>query len=315
MYSLAQEMKGYRIKAVAEMTGFTTHAIRKWEKRYNLLTPRRGENGYRVYSDQDLQLLMYVKAQLDSGKTIGQLATQGSLGLQKAISCDPVDVSEIPEPLRKRAVGVIQAARRMDHWQVEGILQQSWKELGPEGGRVQFFFPLLRTVGVLWHQGMLTISSELLISQTIRRLLAETTLTQKKRAMGPTAIVGCFPNDFHDIGAMTAAGILQQGGWKTVYIGPNMDIELIHLACVKRQSKLVVLACVVEQPPEKMKPIIGDITKFLLPISSVVVGGMGVNMYRDELEKHNIIIINDLLELKTLTPDRFGFTRELPATV
>ncbi len=309
------ETKGYRIKSVAQITGLSTHAIRKWEKRYSLLTPSRSENGYRVYSDQDLQLLMYLKSQLDSGKTIGQLAAQAPEMLQEAITCDPVDVSEIFERYRERGITVIQAARRMDHWQVEGILQQSFKELGFEAGCVKFFFPLLRAAGLLWHEGKLTISSEHLISQTIRRLLAETALSQKKRKLGPTAILGCLPNDFHDIGAMTAAEILRQNGWNTLYIGPNTDIELIRLACIKHQSKLVVLACVVEQPPEDMKDIIFDITKFLLPISSVVIGGMGANLYRDWLGKKDIRIMNSHEELKQLTPKTFGFNEGLPALV
>ena len=51
--------QGYRIKSVAKFTGLSTHAIRKWEERYQLLTPVRSENGYRLYFEDDIQLLMY----------------------------------------------------------------------------------------------------------------------------------------------------------------------------------------------------------------------------------------------------------------
>ncbi len=311
MSSSNQITRRYRIKAVAELTGLTTHAIRKWEKRYNLFAPLRAENGYRVYSDQDLQLLMYVKTQVDAGKSIRQLAALGTDVLLEAIASDPLDVSEIPESWREGALTVVQAARRMDQMQVERVLQQSLRDVGMDEACDQFFFPLLRSIGDLWHQGKLTLTSEHLVSQTTRRLLAESILAQKKTKTGPTAVVGCLPKDFHDIGAMTASGILQRSGWRTFYLGPDVDIELIHFSCMKRQSKLVILACIVEQTPEDMKDILFDISKFLLPISTVVIGGLGANLYRDWLEKRGIHVMSQLKDLKNMTPESFNSQQHL----
>ena len=310
MSSLDQEIDRYRIKSAVQMTGLTTHVIRKWEKRYKLFTPKRSANGYRVYSDRDLQLLTDLKSQLDSGKTIGELAAQGSRALQEAIVSRPLDVSEVSERWREKAKRVIQAAKRMDQLQVESVLSESFRELGHEDICREFFFPILRSAGLLWHQGNLTISSEHLISQTIRRLLAGYAFSQQINNAGPSVVVGCMPNDFHDIGAITATVILQQNGWKTFYLGPDGDIELIHLACIKRQSKLVVLACVTEQKPEDMKKILNKIAKFLIPISKVVVGGLGANVYRDRLEKKEIYIIEQLHDLKDITPMSFGLNQQ-----
>jgi DNA-binding transcriptional MerR regulator len=312
MLNIDRDTKGYRIKSVSQITGLTTHAIRKWENRYNLCSPQRSENGYRVYSQGDLQLLMYLKSQTDSGIPIGQLAALGDNALQKAISAVSPDVSEISEECREGARTVINAARAMDQLQVETILHQSLRKFGLDNACGKFFFPLLKVVGRMWHEGKLAIAGEHLISQTIRRFLSENALSQGRKTKGPTAIVGCMPNDFHDIGAMTATGILQQNGWKTIYLGPDSDIELIHFSCVKRQSSLVVLGCVFEQKPEQMKDIIFDITKFLLPITSVVVGGLGATLYRDWLEKKNIQIVDQVQNLKDITPKSLGFRHPFP---
>lgn len=302
MFSLPPEVGGYRIKSVAQMAGVTTHAIRKWEKRYHLFSPRRSHNGYRLYSDQDLQFLMYLKSQLDAGKTIGQLAAKGPFVLKEIIESAPLDVSEVSPTWRESALTVIHAARKMDERRVERIFQDCFKKLGVEKACITVIFPLLRVVGELWHQGKVTISSEHLLSQTVRRLLAETILSPPNRERGPTVIVGCIPNDFHDIGAITAAAILQQNGWRTFYLGPNADLEVIRLACVKRQSHLVVLACVIEQSPEEMNNIITAISKIILPICSVIVGGDGALEYRDCLKKHHIRLMRHLEELKSMTP-------------
>ena len=73
----------YRIKSVASTTGLSTHVIRKWEERYHLVHPQRGPNGYRLYTEDDIQFLLYLKSQLDNGESIGQLAQGGEHDLRR----------------------------------------------------------------------------------------------------------------------------------------------------------------------------------------------------------------------------------------
>ena len=64
----------YNIKAVAQMVGLLPVTLRAWERRYGLPTPTRGGQGYRLYSEHDLQTLRWLKSQLDAGMNIGQAA-------------------------------------------------------------------------------------------------------------------------------------------------------------------------------------------------------------------------------------------------
>ncbi|MCL2676443.1 MAG: TipAS antibiotic-recognition domain-containing protein [Streptococcaceae bacterium] len=58
------------IKEVTKLTGLTSKALRHWEKE-GLLTPRRDENDYRLYSDSDLTDIFYIQSlrQLDLSLT------------------------------------------------------------------------------------------------------------------------------------------------------------------------------------------------------------------------------------------------------
>ena len=40
---------GYRIGAVAKLTGISTDTIRAWERRYGVVEPNRGENNNRYF--------------------------------------------------------------------------------------------------------------------------------------------------------------------------------------------------------------------------------------------------------------------------
>ena len=49
-----------RIKEVEELTGITSKNIRFYEKE-GLISPKRSENGYRDYSNEDIEILKSIK--------------------------------------------------------------------------------------------------------------------------------------------------------------------------------------------------------------------------------------------------------------
>jgi DNA-binding transcriptional MerR regulator len=61
-------MKLFSIQSVSEMTNLSTHCIRAWEKLYKAITPVRGENGRRVYSEKEVNRLVLL-GKLSSGNS------------------------------------------------------------------------------------------------------------------------------------------------------------------------------------------------------------------------------------------------------
>ncbi len=90
---------GYRIGAVAKLTGISTDTIRAWERRYNVVQPNRGENNNRYYTDTHVKKLISVKRLVDAGQAIGTICrlseeelqerTSGLLGIDRQISTGP----------------------------------------------------------------------------------------------------------------------------------------------------------------------------------------------------------------------------------
>lgn len=74
-------MNLYKMSTVSEITGFSPTLLRAWERRYQFLKPSRLPGGHRVYSDDDLDLLKRVKELLESGRSIGEIATMGRDGI------------------------------------------------------------------------------------------------------------------------------------------------------------------------------------------------------------------------------------------
>ena len=63
-------MKGLAIKDVAARTGLAAGTIRMWEQRYGFPEPQRTPSGYRVYSEEDVDLLRRVIAFRERGLSV-----------------------------------------------------------------------------------------------------------------------------------------------------------------------------------------------------------------------------------------------------
>lgn len=62
----------FNTKAVAQQTGIAAPTLRAWERRYDLLSPERAGNDYRLYSERDIVLIHWLKERVDSGMSISQ---------------------------------------------------------------------------------------------------------------------------------------------------------------------------------------------------------------------------------------------------
>ena len=60
----------YNIKAVVQATHISPSTLRAWERRYHMCQPQRSESGYRLYSDRDIAIIRWLKAQVEAGMAI-----------------------------------------------------------------------------------------------------------------------------------------------------------------------------------------------------------------------------------------------------
>src|SRR3954470_6040720 len=74
----------FTIGQLAQLTGFTTTLIRKWEGRHAFLQPERLDNGHRRYTVEDLAVLTRVRSLLDQGFKIGDIARLGRQELARS---------------------------------------------------------------------------------------------------------------------------------------------------------------------------------------------------------------------------------------
>ncbi len=291
----------YRIKSVASMTGLSTHVIRKWEERYHLVHPQRGPNGYRTFTEDDVQFLMYLKSQLTNGETIGQLAESGETHLRQAMRDIPYSCSCISKQFQPEGRKVIQAAQNQDHDAIQRIIASWILHLGLEKAMEVILFPVLRHVGELWHEGKISISAENSISRIIRLQLINALVKDSSRDK-EQALIACVPGDYHEIAPLTVTLLLQKRGWQATYLGPNVSFEVLDTALRRRHPDLMILSSTTEPDCQTGQAWIETITHTFQPQCRVIAGGAGFRAFSDLLAKNGITYLKQVKEVRTLDP-------------
>ncbi|MDH3505111.1 MAG: MerR family transcriptional regulator [Nitrospirota bacterium] len=299
MSNIPNDSQKYRIKSVASTTGLSTHVIRKWEERYNLVHPQRGPNGYRLFTEDDIQFLLYLKSQLDHGESIGQLAQAGEHELRQSMHHVPLNLSGIAPLYWNDTQEMIRLARHQDLRAITTMIEKWINHMGLEKALDSIIFPLLRLIGELWHQGGMSLREEQSVSRLVRQHLINV-LREEPPLGGPHALIACVPGDFHEIAPLTAAVLLRGLGWHSIYLGPNVSFEMLEMALRRKQTQLILLACNLEPGEKILRSWLQKITRHLQPSCAVMVGGPGFKPYAPLLRTHNIVYFTQVQDIKTL---------------
>jgi len=104
---MPESSSGYRIGKVSKLTGITPDTLRIWERRYAAVTPLRSDTGGRLYGTDEITRLKLIKTLVDSGDSIGNVASLSRDELQHRIDETHGITSklEIDRPLQLVLVG------------------------------------------------------------------------------------------------------------------------------------------------------------------------------------------------------------------
>jgi len=72
--STTEILRTYRSGTAARLSGVPVETLRVWERRYELVNPRRSEHGHREYSIEEIRHLSLIKQLVDRGNPIGAIA-------------------------------------------------------------------------------------------------------------------------------------------------------------------------------------------------------------------------------------------------
>ena len=207
----------YRVSTVERMTRVPASTLRSWERRHGWPRPARGPSGQRLYSDHDLTVIRF----LDRRRAEGMSMTQATGLLRAAPAMEDHD----PGRLLTRLVA---AFRAFDDAAAENAFAAAEALLGAEGVATGLVPAAIAAASAPGHdQGGPPVEVEHFASNFLRRQ-AVRLLDGLPPAIGRPVLVGCGPDEQHELGALLLTLLLRARGHRVVYLGarvpgPAMD--------------------------------------------------------------------------------------------
>lgn len=234
----------YNIKAVEQSTGISSSTLRAWERRYHVCQPPRSESGYRLYSDRDIAVIRWLKAQVDAGMSISQAvawldtltAAAGSLEqVTLPISGEAVvaPLSPVTHHMMRRDYAVLQkellnALLTFHEDAAERVLAEAFALYPVELVGENVIAPVLVEIGERWHRGEVSVTLEHYATALLQQRLAAILRTAPNPIQKNLIWVVCAPSEEHELGAMLLTIYLRRAGYQTQFLGKNiMAADLI----------------------------------------------------------------------------------------
>jgi MerR family transcriptional regulator, light-induced transcriptional regulator len=249
-----------RIGEISKRTGVSPELLRAWERRYDLLQPRRSSGGLRLYSDADVERVQLMRRHIASGLATAEAA---ALALRGGAS------ESADRPALEAAHAELRAA--LDHFDEPEAQLVFDRLLGIATVDTligQVVIPYLQDLGARWARGEASIAQEHFASGIVRgRLLGMA--RGWGLGLGPLAVLACLPGEQHDLGLIAFGLVLRERGWRIVYLGTDAPIDTIAEVSARSQPDLVVLSAV---SPERLALVRGRLGE-LAQHQRLAVGG------------------------------------------
>lgn len=269
----------YNIKAVVQTTGISPSTLRAWERRYNMCRPQRSESGYRLYSERDVAVIRWLKAQVDAGMSISQAVawletiSEDAQGMEYVVlpgAAGKTPASDLLGTVSRRRDNVrdfpslqqdlIQALFAYDENGAEQVVAEAFAMYPVEQVGEQLFLPVLTEIGERWHRGELSITTEHFASNYLIQRLAALMRSIPNGAGGPLIWVGCAPGELHEVGALLLAIYLRRAGYRVHYMGQNLPLDDFPQEVSRQQPAMILFSASTQSAAHELGKLTGRIT-------------------------------------------------------
>lgn len=299
----------FPIGEVVRRTGLSSHVLRAWERRYGAVEPSRREGGGRLYSPADILRFRLLRRLTEAGHPIGRIATlptEALLGLLPADAAEPskpaapaddAPAAAVDEHSLSRALTALEA---MNGHALHAILMRAAVAMSSRDFLSRLVLPLLHRTGDLWSEGRICPAHEHLLSAQLLRVLGWLASAIPVSAAADTLVVATPSGQRHEFGALLAAIIAAEEGWRVAYLGPDLPARDVVTAVEALRARGVLLSVVMEDEegtPSGLEQI-REIRAAVGSAPAILVGGAAVAGREAEVDDAGGTLVPDLDALR-----------------
>ncbi|MRH44360.1 MerR family transcriptional regulator [Aquibacillus halophilus] len=276
----------YSIKRVSELLNIPTVTIRAWENRYNIISPTRSKGGHRLYSQEDIETLKWLKAQTqDNNMKISEavrLLKQSHPEITEVKSGSVRNFENLIDQLYQELI-------ELNSTTSNTIIDLAFSLYDYEEVFHNILVPVLYRIGDKWESGDITIAQEHFSSQFVMQRCTQFLRILPINQHLPKVLAFCPEGEHHHIGLMLFSLFLRKKGLDVIYLGPNTPFSgLTNLI----EMKNVSIVAISITNPKSYNGVLTWMEDCLqeYPDIKFVIGGLGIH----DFEPINSPSITDL---------------------
>lgn len=154
----------YSIKDMETLSGVKAHTLRIWEKRYDVLQPKRTKTNIRYYTDEDLRHLLNVCFLYKHGYKISKIANMNEEEIKNNIASHTQIVLDDKDKIDTLMMFIIE----LDAYNLNKIFDQYISQTGLEKSMEELIYPLLDRLSMAWLAGSFQSVHESFVTQIIK---------------------------------------------------------------------------------------------------------------------------------------------------
>lgn len=289
----------YTVQQVSEMIGISKQLVRKWEDRYKIITPSRLDNGYRMYTKNDVSILLEMKRLINSGHSPKQASDiiKNPPSNQAQITRSGISPN-IQTPFHDEYNSIIerlvQCGADGDDAGIVAILQQAQLVMGVEQLLDEVITPFLLQVGDFWCDAVWGEFQEAMSSLAVRDFLVNLRRTIHVAPDAPLILGACLPGEHHEIPMHIILIKCMLRGYRTLMLGQSPAPTAIQSIIQLKNPGIVLLSASTMKPFEERLSDILELDEFAGNNLNTHFYLGGAAAFETRVPLRNLIKTNDL---------------------
>jgi DNA-binding transcriptional MerR regulator len=257
----------YPLRTASRLTGLSAELLRAWERRHGVVEPRRTTGGTRRYSAADLERLRLLKAAVEAGHRIGEIAQLDAAELKRrAAGAEPRSTGRLD--------GILSALEHLEGAEAQRLLALHLSALGPARFARGVALPLVHEVGERWANGQMGIAQEHLATGILRSLLGSALQPTATSLLGATIVFATPTGERHELGLLMAALTALGAGANPLYLGAELPVEEL-LSAVEATGAAALALSLVTMPSAQATRTVSALRGGLADEVHLWLGGIG----------------------------------------
>jgi DNA-binding transcriptional MerR regulator len=244
----------FNLKVVLQETKIPADTLRAWERRYGLPQPERTAGGHRLYSQYDIETILWLLERQREGLSISRAVDLWNE--HQASGVDPLEgfaasslpKTEVPaiyippntslDSLRAKWVA---ACLKFSESTSEQVLNQAFSIFPVEAVCMEILQKGMAEIGGLWYENQASVQQEHFASGLAMRRLDSLLSASPAPSRNQTILVGCPSNEWHTFTPLLLSLLLRRRGFSVIYLGANVPAADFEETVKSVRGKLIIL--------------------------------------------------------------------------